>query len=122
MCNLQTGTSFQWIKPMICNPELPDSVSLPADSELIDCLACNPGMHLSNSSCTYCPENHRSDGMECVKCDANTAPDYAYMFENWNVIPEELTLICISFTGAFYNILQAKINVYYIICKDIEHC
>ena len=84
---------------MICSPDLPDSVPLPQDGEPFDCLACNPGMHRVNDLCTYCPENHMSDGKECVQCDSNTAPEYAYMFENWNAIPAEVVATCISFSG-----------------------
>lgn len=89
---------------MICNSKLSDSVQLPADSDPIDCLPCNPGMYLTNSTCKYCPENHRSDGQECIKCDANTAPEYAYMFNNWNVIPDELMNTCVAFSGVYHKL------------------
>ncbi|XP_052285600.1 endosome/lysosome-associated apoptosis and autophagy regulator family member 2-like isoform X2 [Dreissena polymorpha] len=99
--NNKTAIIYSWIEPRICNPTLPGSTQLPAETASIDCMACNPGMYLdpASNTCTYCPENHRSDGQECVACATNTAPDYGYSFVRWNSIPQGIKTMCIPFSA-----------------------
>ncbi|XP_053377505.1 endosome/lysosome-associated apoptosis and autophagy regulator family member 2-like isoform X2 [Mercenaria mercenaria] len=96
--NGKTTTIYVWVQPAICNPDNPSSVKLPQASDLIDCHSCNPGMHLVNKTCTYCPAGQMSDGTECKECAATTAPDYGYELVNWNDISEVIQTSCVSFS------------------------
>ena len=91
--------------PRICYPEWPQSVKLPESTGLIDCHPCNPGMHLVNGTCEYCPKDYKSNGDQCIKCNVSTAPDYGYVYENWNTIPDDFQTACISFHGKYQGLI-----------------
>ncbi|XP_050414359.1 endosome/lysosome-associated apoptosis and autophagy regulator family member 2 isoform X2 [Patella vulgata] len=99
--NKKTMKSYSWVKPQICNPQDPNSVTIPADGKPEDCPPCNPGMHLVNGShCEFCSADTHSDGKEeCSQCPVSTSPLYSIDYRWWNTMPPNVTSSCLSMTA-----------------------
>ncbi|ESP03535.1 hypothetical protein LOTGIDRAFT_81462, partial [Lottia gigantea] len=97
--NKKTFKTYTWIKPENCNPGLVGSVKLPQSDKPTDCPPCNPGMHLVEDKCEFCPVNMHSDGKEpCTLCPASTSPVYSIDYRWWNTMPPNITSTCLSMT------------------------
>lgn len=53
------NVTYDWIKPLMCNPEAKDSFKLPKDASFLPCRSCQRGQYfdLKTKECNqYCPE------------------------------------------------------------------
>ncbi|KAI3388935.1 hypothetical protein SNEBB_006759 [Seison nebaliae] len=72
-CTSYNTFEYEWIKPMVCDPSLHNSIHLP--NGVKNCsINCNPGYELNESMklCTRCPSGYFSrDGKKCSLCPRN---------------------------------------------------
>jgi hypothetical protein len=96
--NGQTQKLYDWIKPKLCV----EGVELPEPGQLEPCPPCNPGMHLVNGTCHFCPANQYSNGSStCIDCPGSTSPETGVVYKQWSHLPHDANIssLCVSLNG-----------------------
>lgn len=83
--NNQRVRSYRWTAPQICDPELAQSVPLPAD-ETIACAPCPGGTVNTGGVCVACPNGFARawNEQQCSPCPAGTAALKSQHFHTWD--------------------------------------
>ncbi|KAK6746844.1 hypothetical protein RB195_000224 [Necator americanus] len=93
--NGTTRTTYKKVQPAICREDLPGAATLPSPSGTRPCPPCNPGMAKdANGVCAFCPAEHFSQGIACVRCPVETVPNYGYEYVQWDAIPPNIVTRC----------------------------
>ncbi|KAM4795845.1 endosome/lysosome-associated apoptosis and autophagy regulator 1 [Rhinophrynus dorsalis] len=95
--NGETQLMYKWIEPKICSDSMEGAFSLPTSGVKMNCLPCNPGFYLTNSSsCEPCPPDTFSNGTVCIQCPAGTEAILGFEYKWWNVLPSNMKSTVLS--------------------------